>query len=527
MKKILFNSFISLNLLALVVFVLVGVSFAQSTLTNTTTISPTRETEDITKLESGYVEPKTTDATNVGTVENTKTLINTTNSTVVAPLEKTTEETYKIQTSEPTKIENSTTVENKYYDTRTDDIVKVETENTEVLPITTQAQETKIQSTSDTFEAIQTTIQDTKEELKRIVDQNIDKIISNKPKTETANIESIREGIILNIDNTLTNSKPITLEKLNELSGSIQKELDKINDVKRATTEPRDYSRTIEETFDTMSLNIEDQVKVLKAQGGDMLYKDTNNDGISDYDSVHVYSIDPIKPSPKTTFEGREITAGEKVVLGFDPTKSELIKVVPEEPIVSEITPTEGYKVEDVKLTLDKKVIISGRFLPNTYITIYIYSTPIIVTVKTDVNGEWQYTLDKELEDGKHTVYTATVNNTGKILAKSPAFGFIKTAEAAALENIPPVQIPTDNIKPEVLNSDNVYIILGSLLLVFLLAIVMIGRRSNKQSQPLLDYISLQTQRGFDKATITNELLNNGWTIEDIEGAFKILFSNK
>lgn len=527
MKKIFYNLFLSLNLLVLIVFVLVGVSFAQNTITNTTTILPLRETEDSTVIQDTEAELKTTDFTDTDTTLDTKILIDTTDSTVVTPPEETTEETYKIQTDEPIKIEDSTTVENKSNDTYTDDTIKVETQNTTVVPLRTEVQKAKIQSTSDTFEAVQNTIQNTKEELKRIVDQNIDEIISKKPRTETEKIESVREEIISNIDNTLTKSKPITTEKINELSGSIKKELDKINNVEPPTPEPRDYSKTIEETFDTMSLDIEDQVKVLKEQGGDMLYKDTNNDGVSDYDSVHVYNIDPVKPSPKTTFEGREITAGEKVVLGFDPTKTELVKIVPEEPTVSEITPTEGYKVEDVKLTPDKKVTISGRFLPNTYITIYIYSTPIIVTVKTDINGEWQYTLDKELEDGKHTIYTATVNNTGKILAKSPAFGFIKTAEAATLENLPPVQIPTDNIKPEILNSDNIYIILGSLLLAFLLAIVMIGKRSNKQSQPLLDYITLQTQRGFDKATITNELLNNAWTIEDIEGAFKVLSPSK
>jgi hypothetical protein len=76
---------------------------------------------------------------------------------------------------------------------------------------------------------------------------------------------------------------------------------------------------------------------------------------------------------------------------------------------------------------------ISGTGLPNSYITVYIFSTPTIVKVKTDSRGEWTYTLDKELEDGEHEVHVATVDNSGKILARSNAIPFTQTAEAAAL----------------------------------------------------------------------------------------------
>ncbi len=63
--------------------------------------------------------------------------------------------------------------------------------------------------------------------------------------------------------------------------------------------------------------------------------------------------------------------------------------------------------------------------------TLFIFSTPIVVTVKTDLSGSWHYSLDTELPDGNHMLYVASVDASGKILAKSPAVPFTKTAEAA------------------------------------------------------------------------------------------------
>jgi hypothetical protein len=102
---------------------------------------------------------------------------------------------------------------------------------------------------------------------------------------------------------------------------------------------------------------------------------------------------------------------------------------------------TDVYSVKSVAVTPQKKLEIHGTALPNSYVTLYIYSTPIIVTVKTDSTGQWQYTLDRELETGEHKIYAATVDNSGKIVAKSTPIPFTKTAEAATLGSVPPLGI--------------------------------------------------------------------------------------
>ena len=232
---------------------------------------------------------------------------------------------------------------------------------------------------------------------------------------------------------------------------------------------------TTGESKDEITQTIELDQKIV-----DLVYKDTNSDGISDYESKYVYNIDPTKESPVSTYEGKSINASDKILLGFDPTKTELVKIDKEEPLVSKAEVVPAYKIKEINLTDKKQISIKGQALPNSFITIYIYSTPIIVTIKTDSRGEWQYLLDKELENGDHTVYTATVNNTGNIVAQSSPYSFIKTAEAVTLKDVPIAEASSTD-KPGLMNSKNIYIILIALVMAIGITLILVGLFTKKE----------------------------------------------
>src|SRR3989344_2780218 len=126
------------------------------------------------------------------------------------------------------------------------------------------------------------------------------------------------------------------------------------------------------------------------------------------------------------------------------------------------------------------EIVFKGQALPNSFITLYIYSTPIVVTVKTDSKGEWQYVLDKELENGDHTIYTATVNNSGNIIAKSSPYLFTKTAEAATLKDFPFTESSMDTNKPGLLEDNNIYLIIIFILAIVIMTLILIGITNKK-----------------------------------------------
>lgn len=76
----------------------------------------------------------------------------------------------------------------------------------------------------------------------------------------------------------------------------------------------------------------------------------------------------------------------------------------------------------------------TGKATPNTIITLLIYSNPIVVTVKTDANGTWSYTLEQPLDPGKHAVYAVTPS--GGSTVRSEVFNFfIAPGFAASVNN--------------------------------------------------------------------------------------------
>jgi hypothetical protein len=54
----------------------------------------------------------------------------------------------------------------------------------------------------------------------------------------------------------------------------------------------------------------------------------------------------------------------------------------------------------------------SGKAKPNTLVTLYIFSNPVIVAVKSDAAGNWSYEREKSLDSGKHTAF-ATIYDEG------------------------------------------------------------------------------------------------------------------
>lgn len=221
-----------------------------------------------------------------------------------------------------------------------------------------------------------------------------------------------------------------------------------------------------------------------REEGKDLIFKDTNKDGVSDYDSIYIYKIDPEKPSPVSEYEGKKINASEKILLGFDPTKSELVKPTPESPKESIAPVLPDYKVDHVSVSDKKEVVLKGQALPNSFVTIYIYSTPIIVTVKTNNLGEWEYVMDKELEDGNHSVYVAKVNNTGNIVAKSSEFVFIKTAEAATLRDTP-TTVNTSTRQPGLLEGSNMFVVILVAIAGVAMVLILVGVSYRKSKEKM------------------------------------------
>ena len=179
------------------------------------------------------------------------------------------------------------------------------------------------------------------------------------------------------------------------------------------------------------------QQLIQEREGADV-FKDTDKDGISDYDEENLYHTNPLVAD--TDNDG--FIDGLEVSDGYNPLDSQReIAIQHESPkemgvvredilFVDSIESIIPENTEDDADGVHAQALVEGRGLPNSFVTLYIYSTPIIVTVKTESDGSWKYRFDKELEDGTHNIYVGITDNAGRIIAKSEPFAFIKQAQA-------------------------------------------------------------------------------------------------
>lgn len=205
------------------------------------------------------------------------------------------------------------------------------------------------------------------------------------------------------------------------------------------TTDITDSFQVIEEAPELVQQKIQKVIERVQAKP-DETKLDSDHDGISDYDEQHIYGTDPNNPDT----DGDGYSDRSEITTGFDPKNPHLHAIIiyenPKEKgeIKKDILSVAAIAAAEIKPEGEPQatstITFKGKGLPNSFVTVYIFSTPTVVTVKTDSEGNWEYTLDKELADGNHEMYVAMTDNAGKILAKSTAIPFVKEANAITVD---------------------------------------------------------------------------------------------
>lgn len=218
---------------------------------------------------------------------------------------------------------------------------------------------------------------------------------------------------------------------------------------------------------------------------------DTDQDGVPDYLELQL-GLDPNNPDTN----GNGIPDGQEVSTGLlnvpsdklKAAQSELSKNFFEEPTDAGLLVPEKLKIVKIDNISPQiginNLVISGIAPPDSTVTLFIYSNPIVVTTKTDASGNFTYTLDKNLEDGEHQVYVTITDETGKIVEKSsPLSFFIRRAQAVSEADYFRGDV---NVKSESVSLVNNYLIVTVIIIVVVLLILLtafyLNRKQAKKS---------------------------------------------
>jgi hypothetical protein len=243
----------------------------------------------------------------------------------------------------------------------------------------------------------------------------------------------------------------------------------------------------IETMTSTLRERTEESESLIKERVGDTVAQDSDSDGITDYDEINIYTTSPLLAD--TDSDG--FIDGAEVQGGYNPNDSTReVNTMYESPLdhgvlrddiltISGITTlTEG----DVR----PKAYISGTALPNSFITLYIFSTPHIITVKADARGDWGYVFDGELDQGEHTAYIGMTDNTGSLIAKSSPLAFAKTDEAYIPIEAPKASVISLSDAAPLVMSERALLVIGSIAVVALgLVLLLLGIHVRPQKKGL------------------------------------------
>jgi len=294
-------------------------------------------------------------------------------------------------------------------------------------------------------------------------------------------VDDKRNEIYKDINTTIKTKSLTDSNSVRELETRVQSAVSDIEksleDRSGIDIDVSENTRRITTTLVRYEEKIEEKKTLINEREGELLERDTDEDGISDYDEKFIYNTNP---ESAYTIEGG-LTDAEKIRAGINPTSENNEPINYQDPredretFISKIHKLERVELVKDETTQENRLNLSGQALPNSFVTVYIFSTPTIVTVKTDARGEWSYTLDKELENGEHEVYVATVDNSGRLIARSESIAITQTAEAAALGTFGIGE--TSPAQNDFVQDNFILIILAILLAAIILTLILSGAK--------------------------------------------------
>lgn len=265
-------------------------------------------------------------------------------------------------------------------------------------------------------------------------------------------------------------SQKLEKQKIEEKTTSLREKREKIEEERREIKkeiiegiEPKEREKII--------TSFEDLEKKL-IEKSQILLKDSDEDGLSDEEEIRL-GTNPFNSDS----DGDGFLDETEIEIGYNPLKpGPADKIIYQDPRKVPLKKFDVYRVEKVeKVILPTDGIglkFSGKGLPNSFVTLYIFTTPTVVVVKTDNNGYWEYVLDKPLVDGEHRVYVTLTNNHGQIEARSETFVFVKAGEK--IFRI--FETPAEAVSPvEVLQKPFIILILAIIILALGIALIIIS----------------------------------------------------
>jgi hypothetical protein len=160
--------------------------------------------------------------------------------------------------------------------------------------------------------------------------------------------------------------------------------------------------------------------------------RDTDFDGISDYDELSNFNTN--YKSADTDLDG--VLDSVELLVGTDPLESDVVEKMTFNQTTDDIKFSDSLSIEGISPLLVKNskadnnltyYVITGTAVPNSYVNVVAGEPGVIGIIKTNSEGQFSYTLEKELNNGARFAYLALPDNAGNPVATSKVYELSNT----------------------------------------------------------------------------------------------------
>lgn len=232
------------------------------------------------------------------------------------------------------------------------------------------------------------------------------------------------------------------IKSTNESINQKNRDIESLNTAILSVISGEEGKRAAKKKLEELGGDVEGlQKEIVSLQGA--MSADSDGDGVNDVSELKG-GTDPFNPDT----DGDGLLDGDEITNRLDPFEpDEIAPAGPVDPRPAAPRMADFYRVTTVSFVGEgaaRRIRLEGTALARSYVTLYIYSVPIVVKTRAAGDGRWSYDLDYPLVDGQHAVYAARINSLGEVEARSLPLIFenngdnIEAVTAALAEPLPP-----------------------------------------------------------------------------------------
>lgn len=213
-------------------------------------------------------------------------------------------------------------------------------------------------------------------------------------------------------------------------------------------------SEMIEDRAASVTLRVAAISEYLASRSGVRIFVDTDGDMVADFDEVQVYGTDPERKDS----DGDGALDGEEIIARTDPRGDHSAdlslseQVVDEDPRLAGVTRSDILEITQIERSNefgpDTALRFAGSAPPHAFVTLFVFSDPMLRVAQANASGTWSLLLDETLPLGTHDAIVSLVDGKGRILARSLPVSFTKDLSGLVVAHTLDVNTPARSLVP-------------------------------------------------------------------------------